>query len=107
MKIRADFSDRPFIPHPELLFDQLDRDHDGNLSGFDLGWSDSNSWVRQSCMVNRMFRKFDADGDGLLTAAEWQAWFARVSADGQPVRFEQNQGVFGRRNRIAAGRPGR
>lgn len=73
----------------ERIFDQLDRDHDGKLSGFDLDWSDSNSWVRQSYMVNRMFRRFDADGDGLLTAAEWQTWFARVSDGGEPVRFEQ------------------
>jgi len=73
----------------ERIFDQLDRDHDGNLSAFDLDWSDSNSWVRQSWMVNRMFRRFDADGDGLLTTDEWQAWFARASADGQPLRFEQ------------------
>ncbi len=41
------------------IFAALDRDHDGVLSGFDLDWSDSNSWVRQSYMINRVFRRID------------------------------------------------
>lgn len=39
------------------IFEQLDRDHDGSLTEFDLDWSDSNPWVRQSYMVNRIFRR--------------------------------------------------
>lgn len=71
------------------IFEQLDRDHDGSLTEFDLDWSDSNPWVRQSYMVNRIFRRMEADGDGLLTADELSAWFGKLSGDGQPIRFEQ------------------
>jgi len=73
----------------ERIFAQLDRDHDGSLTGFDLDWSDSNPWVRQSYMLNRIFRRMESDGDGLLTADELNAWFGKLSPDGQPIRFEQ------------------
>lgn len=73
----------------ERIFEQLDRDHDGMLTGFDLDWSDSNPWVRQSYMINRIFRRIDPNGDGLLSPEEWQKYFERVSKEGQPMRFEQ------------------
>lgn len=73
----------------ERIFEQLDRDHDGSLTEFDLDWSDSNPWVRQSYMVNRIFRRMEADGDGLLTADELNTWFGKLTRDGQPIRFEQ------------------
>jgi len=73
----------------ERIFEQLDRDHDGSLTEFDLDWSDSNPWVRQSYMVNRIFRRMEADGDGLLTAEELNTWFGKLTRDGQPIRFEQ------------------
>lgn len=71
------------------IFDQLDRDHDGSLSGFDLDWSDTNPWVRQSYMINRIFRRLDPSGDGSLTSEEWNQFFGKVSKDGEPLRFEQ------------------
>ena len=73
----------------ERIFEQLDRDHDGKLTAFDLDWSDDNPWVRQSYMVNRIFRRFEPSGDGLLTAEEFAAWFDKVSKTGEPIRFEQ------------------
>lgn len=73
----------------ENIFNQLDRDHDGSLSGFDLDWSDSNPWVRQSYMINRMFRRIDPSGDGNLTDAEWQAFFTKVAGESDSIRFEQ------------------
>ena len=73
----------------ERLFAQLDRDHDGAIGGFDLDWSDSNPWVRQSYMVNRMFRRIDPSGDGNLTHEEWQAFFEKVAGDQESFRFEQ------------------
>ena len=71
------------------LFNQLDRDHDGQLRGSDLDWSDSNPWVRQSSMVNRLFRRLDQGADGALTNEEWQAFFEKVAGERQTVRFEQ------------------
>ncbi|MFO0975604.1 MAG: deiodinase family protein [Planctomycetaceae bacterium] len=73
----------------ERIFEQLDRDHDGMLTGFDLDWTDSNPWVRQSYMINRIFRRIDPNGDGLLTPEEWEAYYGRLSKEGQPIRFEQ------------------
>jgi len=74
---------------PEAIFKQLDRDHDGSISGFDLDWSDENPWVRQSYMINRMFRRIDPSGDGKLTAEEWQAFFERLAGEEKTVRPEQ------------------
>ncbi len=71
------------------IFAALDRDHDGVLSGFDLDWSDSNSWVRQSYMINRVFRRIDPGGDGDLTREEWEAFFKKVAGDKESFRFEQ------------------
>lgn len=73
----------------EKIFSQLDRDHDGTISGFDLDWSDSNPWVRQSYMINRMFRRIDPSGDGNLTHDEWQSFFEKVAGEEESFRFEQ------------------
>lgn len=71
------------------IFAQLDRDHDGYISGFDLDWSDDNPWVRQSYMINRMFRRIDPSGDGNLTQEEWQSFFGKVAGEDDSFRFEQ------------------
>lgn len=73
----------------EKIFAQLDRDHDGTVSSFDLDWSDSNPWVRQSYMINRMFRRIDPSGDGNLTSEEWQSFFKKVAGNDESFRFEQ------------------
>ena len=74
---------------PEVIFKQLDRDHDGSISGADLDWSDENPWVRQSYMINRMFRRIDPSGDGQLTVEEWQAFFEKLAGEEKTVRPEQ------------------
>jgi len=74
---------------PEVIFKLLDRDHDGNISAMDLDWSDENPWVRQSYMVNRMFRRIDPSGDGKLTVEEWQAFFEKLAGEEMTVGPEQ------------------
>ena len=74
---------------PEVVFQQLDRDHDGSISAMDLDWSDENPWVKQSYMIGRMFRRIDPSGDGKLTAAEWQEFFAKIAEDDDAIRVEQ------------------
>ncbi|MFN9718593.1 MAG: deiodinase family protein [Planctomycetota bacterium] len=71
------------------IFVALDRDHDDVLSGFDLDWSDGNGWVRQSYMINRLFRRVDPSGDGELTREEWEAFFSKVAGDQESFRFEE------------------
>ncbi len=73
----------------ERIFTQLDRDRDGSISESDLDWSDGNPWVRQSYMINRLFRRIDPSGDGNLTVEEWQAFFDRVADGEKSIRFEQ------------------
>ena len=60
---------------PAALRDRLDRNRDGRISATDLDWSDDNPWVEYSYMVNRLFRKLNAKGDGELTREEWLAFF--------------------------------
>ena len=60
---------------PAAYFDRLDRDGDGAVTGMDLDWSDRNPFVMQMGMVNRLFRRMDAGGDGKLTREEMDAFF--------------------------------
>ncbi|MEI8384217.1 MAG: deiodinase family protein [Planctomycetota bacterium] len=60
-------------------FQRLDRNRDGKIMAEDLDWSDRNSWVQQSYLVNRLFRKADPNGDGELTREEWLAFFDKAA----------------------------
>ncbi|MCI0357503.1 MAG: deiodinase family protein [Planctomycetaceae bacterium] len=63
----------------EGLAKRLDRDGDGSITPDDLDWSDRNSWVRESYVVGRLFRRMNARGDGRLTRDELTAFFDRLS----------------------------
>jgi thiol-disulfide isomerase/thioredoxin len=67
---------------PKALYDKLDRDGDGKIAANDLDWSDRNPYVMQANMLNRLFRRVDASGDGRLTREELDELFKRV-ADGK------------------------
>ncbi|MFO1001255.1 MAG: deiodinase family protein [Planctomycetaceae bacterium] len=73
----------------EKIFAQLDRDHDGSISAFDLDWSDDNPWVRQSYLINRMYRRIDPSGDGEMTEEDWEKFFRKVAGEKTSFRFEQ------------------
>jgi thiol-disulfide isomerase/thioredoxin len=62
------------------LFDALDRNGDGAITASDLDWSPNSPFVMQSGVINGMFRRFDASGDGRLTREELDAVFKRLSA---------------------------
>jgi alkylhydroperoxidase family enzyme len=64
---------------PEHWFNQLDRDHNGNVTADDLDWADNNPWVRNAYLCNRLFRKIDPRGDGRLKREEWIAFFDKAA----------------------------
>jgi hypothetical protein len=67
---------------PKELFDRLDRNRDGKLTPDDFDWSDRSPYWREANLANRLFRRADADGNGRVTAEEWQALFKKA-ADGK------------------------
>jgi hypothetical protein len=68
------------FPGPAHWFSRLDRNKDGQITRFDLDWSDENPWVQQAAMVNRVFRRIDPTGDGQVTRDEWLAFFEKAAA---------------------------
>ncbi|HYH67854.1 MAG TPA: deiodinase family protein, partial [Urbifossiella sp.] len=65
---------------PPDLFARLDRDGDGTITPFDLDWSERNPYVQQAAMVNRFFRRMDADGDSKLSVQDFEAFLKRAGA---------------------------
>jgi hypothetical protein len=64
---------------PKELFDRLDRNRDGKLTPDDFDWSDQAPYWRQAGPANQLFRRADADGNGRVTAEEWQELFKKAA----------------------------
>jgi hypothetical protein len=67
---------------PDAAWERLDRDHDGAIAATDFDWSEGSAWYRMARQGSRRFDMIDSDGNGRITAGEWQAFFAIV-ADGK------------------------
>lgn len=67
------------FPGPAHWFARLDRNKDGHIAPEDLDWSDENTWIQQSYLVNRLFRRIDPTGDGKLSRDEWLAFFEKAA----------------------------
>jgi hypothetical protein len=63
------------------IFDQLDRDGDGNITPSDLDWSPSNPYFMQANIISRVFRRMETSGNGKLTRAELDEFFQMVAKD--------------------------
>lgn len=74
---------------PETSFQVLDRNGDGEIQADDLDWDDSNPWVQQSYMINRLFRRIDGDGDGIVSNAEWNSLYRSATGGDEGLTFEQ------------------
>lgn len=83
----AEIEQAAFKGQPEL-FQRLDRNKDGHIAAGDFDWSDRNPFVQQSSMINRMFRRFDQEGDGRVTREELLAFFDRISNGKDSFRSE-------------------
>ena len=64
------------LPH---WLNRIDRNHDGLISADDLDWSDRSPWVQRAVIVNRFFRRMDADADSQVSEEEWNVFFRRVA----------------------------
>ncbi len=49
----------------------------GAVTADDFDWSERSPWVRRDAMALRLFREVDRDGNGQVTAQEWQAFMKR------------------------------
>jgi thiol-disulfide isomerase/thioredoxin len=65
---------------PEIIFERLDRNKDGELAQDDFDWSDRSPSAQFAWMVNRLFRRVNMAGDGRLTREEWQRFFDQATA---------------------------
>ncbi len=73
---------------PANLFQRLDRNRDKRISADDLDWSDRNPFVQQSYMINRLFRRFDQEGDGRVTREDLLAFFEQAAQGKDYLRTE-------------------
>jgi len=64
---------------PLDLFYRLDRDHDGVLTAADFDWSDRSPFVRQNNMADMWFYRLDANSNGRISRAEWEAFFKKAA----------------------------
>jgi hypothetical protein len=67
------------FPGSEVLFKRLDRDKNGIISSDDFDWSDRSPYVQMAYMVNRLFRKLNAEGNGQLTKDELLQFFEKAA----------------------------
>jgi Ca2+-binding EF-hand superfamily protein len=71
--LRAEFAG------PVAAWERLDRDHDGVIAAADFDWSERSAWYQMARQGSRRFDMIDSDGNGRITAEEWQAFFAVVA----------------------------
>ena len=74
---------------PQEWFKRLDRNGDGAITAEDLDWSEQNSWVQYAYVVNRLLRRLDTTGNGLLTRQEWTAFFDSVAGRQEGVEIDR------------------
>lgn len=63
----------------DAWFTRLDRDRDGAITPMDLDWSDRNPYMQVSYLVNRLFRRLNAPGDGRLTKDDLLQFFEKTA----------------------------
>jgi hypothetical protein len=71
--------DRREFCGPAGLFDRLDRDGDGVLTPADFDWSEKSPLARAAALADPWFYLLDANSNGRVSRAEWDAFFARAS----------------------------
>ncbi|MFN7736544.1 MAG: deiodinase family protein [Pirellula sp.] len=85
---------RSRFPGSDSLYSVLDRNRDGMIQAADLDWSDSNPYVEQAYMLNRIFRKLDKKGDGAITREEWLKVFEETAQLDEELTAEDFSGTL-------------
>src|SRR5262249_41900194 len=70
---------RTEFPGPTELFDRLDRDRDGKLTGADFDWSDRSSFSKDGRPSSFWFRQIDKNSNGRISREEWQDFFVNAA----------------------------
>jgi len=70
---------RKQFPGPIEWFDRLDRNRDGVLTPEDFDHSDKPPALRPPQIAMLLLRSLDTDGDGEISAAEWEAFFKKAA----------------------------
>jgi len=70
---------RKQFPGPDAWFARLDRDKDGRITPDDLDWSEHSPYMQIARMVDRLFGKLNAAGDGRLTKDELLQFFDKAA----------------------------
>jgi hypothetical protein len=73
---------------PPAWFARLDRNKDGVIAADDLDWSERNPFVQMSSMAARLFRKLNAQGNGILTKDEWLQFFEKAAQGKNHLSFD-------------------
>ncbi len=69
-------------------FRRLDRDHDGAIKAEDFDWSPQSAYLRQLASTRRQFLMMDADTNGKISRAEWDAFFTKATQDSGALSLE-------------------
>ncbi len=72
---------RKQFPGSDADFARLDRNKDGAIMPDDFDWSERSSYLQMSAIVNRFYRKLNAEGDGRLTKEELLRFFEKSAKD--------------------------
>src|SRR5262245_12515179 len=65
----------------ESWFARLDRNRDSRVTADDLDWPDNSPYLRQPAQARQLARAIDRDGNGKVSAEEWEAFFKKMARD--------------------------
>jgi hypothetical protein len=80
--------DRKRFRGPGPVFERLDRNGDGVLDAADFDWSPRSSFVQQQALATALLNRMDGDGDGTVSAQEWQGMFKQLAGTRERLTSE-------------------
>lgn len=78
----------------DAWFARLDRNKDGAIAPDDLDWSERNPYLQMSRLVNGLFQRLNASGDGHLTKDELLQFFDKTAKGKDHLTAEDFRDAF-------------